>query len=40
MVGRSVGTLEQGEIASTIRNYPRHKFLMAEPIETDRTKFE
>jgi thioredoxin reductase (NADPH) len=26
-------TLEQGEMASTIRNYPRHKFLMAEPIE-------
>ena len=26
-------TLEQGEIAATIRNYPRHKFLMAEPIE-------
>jgi len=26
-------TLEQGEIASTIRNYPRHKFLMAEPVE-------
>lgn len=26
-------TLEQGEIASTIRNYPRQKFLMAEPIE-------
>lgn len=25
-------TLEQGEIASTIRNYPRHKFLMAEPL--------
>jgi thioredoxin reductase (NADPH) len=25
-------TLEQGEIASTIRHYPRHKFLMAEPI--------
>lgn len=25
--------LEQGEIASTIRNYPRQKFLMAEPIE-------
>jgi putative YpdA family bacillithiol system oxidoreductase len=25
-------TLEQGEVASTIRNYPRHKFLMAEPI--------
>ncbi|HTK96238.1 MAG TPA: NAD(P)-binding domain-containing protein, partial [Terriglobales bacterium] len=26
-------TLEQGEIASTIRQYPRQKFLMAEPIE-------
>ncbi len=26
-------TLEQGEIASTIRNYPRQKFLMAEPID-------
>jgi thioredoxin reductase (NADPH) len=26
-------TLEQGEIASTIRNYPRQKFLMAEPLE-------
>jgi thioredoxin reductase len=26
-------TLEQGDIASTIRQYPRHKFLMAEPIE-------
>jgi thioredoxin reductase len=26
-------TLEQGEVASTIRNYPRHKFLMAEPID-------
>jgi len=26
-------TVEQGEIAATIRNYPRHKFLMAEPIE-------
>lgn len=26
-------TIEQGEIASTIRNYPRHKFLMAEPVE-------
>lgn len=25
-------TLEQGEVASTIRNYPRHKFLMEEPI--------
>jgi thioredoxin reductase (NADPH) len=26
-------TLEQGEVASTIRQYPRQKFLMAEPIE-------
>jgi thioredoxin reductase len=26
-------TLEQGEVASTIRQYPRHKFLMAEPID-------
>lgn len=26
-------TLEQGEVASTIRNYPRHKFLMAEPVQ-------
>ncbi|MBI3683713.1 MAG: NAD(P)-binding domain-containing protein [Acidobacteria bacterium] len=26
-------TVEQGEIAATIRNYPRHKFLMAEPVE-------
>jgi ferredoxin len=26
-------TLEQGEIASTIRQYPRQKFLMSEPIE-------
>jgi thioredoxin reductase len=26
-------TLEQGEVASTIRQYPRHKFLMAEPVE-------
>jgi putative YpdA family bacillithiol system oxidoreductase len=25
-------TIEQGDIASTIRQYPRHKFLMAEPI--------
>jgi putative YpdA family bacillithiol system oxidoreductase len=25
--------LERGEIASTIRNYPRHKFLMEEPVE-------
>lgn len=26
-------TLEQGELASTIRQYPRQKFLMAEPLE-------
>ncbi len=26
-------SLEQGEIASTIRQYPRQKFLMAEPLE-------
>ena len=26
-------TLEQGEIAATIRQYPRQKFLMAEPIQ-------
>ena len=26
-------TLEQGDIASTIRQYPRQKFLMAEPID-------
>lgn len=26
-------TLEQGEIAATIRQYPRQKFLMAEPID-------
>jgi len=25
-------TLEQGEVASTIRHYPRHKFLMSEPV--------
>ena len=25
--------LEQGDVASTIRQYPRHKFLMAEPVE-------
>jgi thioredoxin reductase (NADPH) len=25
--------LEQGEIAASIRQYPRHKFLMAEPLE-------
>jgi thioredoxin reductase/NAD-dependent dihydropyrimidine dehydrogenase PreA subunit len=32
-LGLQYVTLEQGEIASTIRQYPRHKFLMAEPIE-------
>jgi thioredoxin reductase len=26
-------TLEQSEVAATIRNYPRHKFLMSEPVE-------
>lgn len=26
-------TVEQGEVAATIRNYPRQKFLMAEPVE-------
>jgi thioredoxin reductase (NADPH) len=26
-------TLERGEVAATIRNYPRHKFLMAEPVD-------
>lgn len=26
-------TIEQGEVASTIKHYPRHKFLMAEPVE-------
>jgi len=26
-------TLEQGEVASTIRHYPRHKFVMAEPVD-------
>lgn len=31
--GLTYVTLEQGEVASTIRNYPRHKFLMAEPVE-------
>ena len=31
--GLSYLTLEQGEIASTIRQYPRQKFLMAEPVE-------
>jgi thioredoxin reductase (NADPH) len=25
--------IEQGEIAATIRHYPRHKFLMAEPLD-------
>jgi thioredoxin reductase/NAD-dependent dihydropyrimidine dehydrogenase PreA subunit len=28
--------LEQGEIASTIRHYPRNKFLMEEPVEVPR----
>jgi thioredoxin reductase len=31
--GMKYVTLEQGDIASTIRQYPRQKFLMAEPIE-------
>ena len=31
--GMKYVTLEQGDVASTIRQYPRHKFLMAEPIE-------
>ena len=31
--GMNYITLEQGDIASTIRQYPRQKFLMAEPIE-------
>lgn len=31
--GISYLTLEQGEVATTIRHYPRHKFLMAEPVE-------
>lgn len=31
--GLSYITLEQGELASTIRQYPRHKLVMAEPIE-------
>ncbi|MDP2996117.1 MAG: NAD(P)-binding domain-containing protein [Bryobacterales bacterium] len=31
--GISCLTLEQGEAAATIRHYPRHKFLMAEPVE-------
>jgi len=26
-------TFDQGEVAATIRNYPRHKFLMAEPVQ-------
>ncbi|MCP5119492.1 MAG: NAD(P)-binding domain-containing protein [bacterium] len=26
-------TFDQGEVASTIRHYPRHKFLMAEPVQ-------
>jgi thioredoxin reductase (NADPH) len=32
-LGLQYVTLEQGEVAATIRQYPRHKFLMAEPIE-------
>ena len=32
-LGLNYVTIEQGDIASTIRQYPRHKFLMAEPIE-------
>lgn len=31
--GISYLALEQGEIASTVRNYPRKKFLMEEPVE-------
>ncbi len=31
--GMKYVTLEQGEIAATIRQYPRQKFLMAEPLE-------
>lgn len=30
--GLSYVTFDQGEVASTIRQYPRHKFLMAEPV--------
>ena len=30
--GLSYRTFDQGEVASTIRQYPRHKFLMAEPV--------
>lgn len=32
-LGLQYVTLEQGEVAATIRQYPRHKFLMAEPID-------
>jgi thioredoxin reductase/NAD-dependent dihydropyrimidine dehydrogenase PreA subunit len=32
-MGLQYVTLEQGEVAATIRQYPRHKFLMAEPID-------
>jgi len=32
-IGLQYVTLEQGEVAATIRQYPRHKFLMAEPID-------
>jgi thioredoxin reductase (NADPH) len=31
--GLNYVAIEQGEIAATIRHYPRHKFLMAEPVE-------
>ena len=31
--GLAYHVLEQGEIASTIRNYPRRKFLMEDPVE-------
>ena len=32
-LGMKYLTLEQGDVAATIRNYPRHKFLMAEPVQ-------
>lgn len=32
-MGMKYLTLEQGDVAATIRNYPRHKFLMAEPVQ-------
>ncbi|MFB3921314.1 MAG: NAD(P)-binding domain-containing protein [Terriglobia bacterium] len=31
--GLNYATFEQGEVAATIRQYPRQKFLMAEPVE-------